>query len=195
MAEEFPRWASASRADLRSVGHWRDELSSISPGTSAPETTTPEVSGRGTGPGTGGLTRCRREEREPSRVVGTFVNGITKMGAARSRSLRSIKARSRTSSGTRRRPLERAKAAVRCWCAACPPQGRWWATDDGFGLGGEHEAFEHGGRRDRRAVLAAILRDFRAVSGVPDHIGASKRRSIAWARSSMRRRSTAPRAS
>ena len=56
-------------------------------------------------------------------------------------------------------------------CAACPPQGRWWATDDGFGLGGEHEAFEHGGRRDGRAVLAAILRDSRAVSGVPDHIG------------------------
>jgi hypothetical protein len=140
------------------------------------------------------VTRCRHgRDSEPSRVVGTFVNGITKMGAARSRSLRSIKARSRTSSGTRRRPLERAKAAVRCWCAACPPQGRWWATDDGFGLGGEHEAFEHGGRRDRRAVLAAISRDSRAVSGVPDHIGASKRRSIAWARSSMRRRSTATR--
>jgi hypothetical protein len=34
-------------------------------------------------------------------------------------------------------------------------RGRWWATDDGFGLGGEHEASEHGGRRDSRAVLAA----------------------------------------
>ena len=40
------------------------------------------------------VTRCRHgRDSEPSRVVGTFVNGITKMGAARSRSLRSIKAR------------------------------------------------------------------------------------------------------
>ena len=62
-------------------------------------------------------------------------------------------------------------ASVSNRSAACPPQGRWWATDDGFGWGGEHEVFERGGRRDRRAVLAAILRDSRAVSGVPDHIG------------------------
>jgi hypothetical protein len=69
------------------------------------------------------VTRCRHgRDSEPSRVVGTFVHGITKMGAARSRSLRSIKARSRTSSPasvsaarTRlpARPREQGRAHVR----------------------------------------------------------------------------------